>query len=272
MASQRNPAAGQTANGASRNIQVARLNFPEDKPDFEIMQMAPTRVSGEGDDINGELNRLPIIAAKINKAHADAWRSFRAGLTQAIEAGTLLIEAKEKNGHGGWLLWLKDNVDFSDRMARNYMRLAKHQDKFGANSATVADLAVREAIASISNEQQRLARLPAPVVSEVLAKTTDDDQLKGALRYAENRHRFLEAQRRELELVTATKGTQHHNAEQPDPVPFWETLSSAEQTFVNVITWRIDALVGERPGISSSRIVDLLNEAGCTSLGDRWNP
>ena len=104
MASQRNPAAGQTANGASRNIQVARLNFPEDKPDFEIMQMAPTRVSGEGDDINGELNRLPIIAAKINKAHADAWRSFRVWLTQAIEAGPLLIKANETIRPGGSLV------------------------------------------------------------------------------------------------------------------------------------------------------------------------
>ena len=32
MASQRNPAAGQTADGASVKIQVARLNTTEDKP------------------------------------------------------------------------------------------------------------------------------------------------------------------------------------------------------------------------------------------------
>ena len=40
MASQRNPAADE-ARGASEFVQVARLNTSEDKPDFEIMQMAP---------------------------------------------------------------------------------------------------------------------------------------------------------------------------------------------------------------------------------------
>ena len=32
MASKQNPAAGQTADGASRNIQVGRLNFPDTNP------------------------------------------------------------------------------------------------------------------------------------------------------------------------------------------------------------------------------------------------
>ena len=41
MASQQNPAAGQTADGASRFVQVPQLNTPEDKPDIETMQVAP---------------------------------------------------------------------------------------------------------------------------------------------------------------------------------------------------------------------------------------
>ncbi len=41
MDTKENPAAGQTADGASGFVQVARLNFPEITPDSEQMQAAP---------------------------------------------------------------------------------------------------------------------------------------------------------------------------------------------------------------------------------------
>ena len=42
-----------------------------------------------------------------------------------IEIGNLLIEAKSMLGHGEWLSWLKDKVDFTERTAQRFMAVAK---------------------------------------------------------------------------------------------------------------------------------------------------
>jgi len=62
----------------------------------------------------------------------------------AINAGERLIEAKATLRHGEWTPWLEQNFEFTDRTARNYMRLA-------ANRKRVADLpTVREALAVLA--------------------------------------------------------------------------------------------------------------------------
>lgn len=91
-------------------------------------------------------NRLPILAAEINQAHDQAIRAAQSTLKHAIAVGERLIEAKALVGHGKWLPWLIENCTFSERMAQNYMRLAKHQDEVKSKSATVADLTVRAAL------------------------------------------------------------------------------------------------------------------------------
>ena len=48
-----------------------------------------------------------------------------------MAAGDLLIEAKTQIPHGGWLPWLKANVEISDRTARVYMQSAKNRAEIG---------------------------------------------------------------------------------------------------------------------------------------------
>jgi hypothetical protein len=67
-----------------------------------------------------------------------------------MEAGSRLIEAKTLVPHGGWLPWLRDNCDISERTAQLYMKLAKNKVAIDAKSATVADLGIRGAIAEIT--------------------------------------------------------------------------------------------------------------------------
>ena len=42
-----------------------------------------------------------------------------------LEIGDRLIEAKEMLAHGEFLPWLRDNVGFSERTARNFMTAAR---------------------------------------------------------------------------------------------------------------------------------------------------
>ena len=49
--------------------------------------------------------------------------------------GQRLIEAKELLPHGEWLPWLNEKVEFSERAAQNFMRLAREW----SNPQTLAD-------------------------------------------------------------------------------------------------------------------------------------
>lgn len=63
-----------------------------------------------------------------------------------IEIGRRLNEAKEQLSHGEWLPWLQEKVDFSERSAQNFMRLAREYEK----SAEIADLGASKALALLA--------------------------------------------------------------------------------------------------------------------------
>jgi len=63
---------------------------------------------------------LPTLAGNIMRAHAEAERSLRSSVEHAIRAGELLLQAKKTCGHGSWSIWLRDNIDFSERLAQAY--------------------------------------------------------------------------------------------------------------------------------------------------------
>lgn len=59
-----------------------------------------------------------------------------------IGIGQRLIEAKSMLPHGEWLPWLTEQVEFSERTAQNFMRLAREW----SNPHAVADLGARKAL------------------------------------------------------------------------------------------------------------------------------
>lgn len=79
-------------------------------------------------------NSLADIAARINAAHASVIGNIKLALEQAIELGELLEQAQAQVPHGGWLRWLEANTVLSERVAQNYMRLAKHKATLAANT------------------------------------------------------------------------------------------------------------------------------------------
>ena len=65
------------------------------------------------------------IASDIATEHQAAQEAARSAVAHAIRCGELLIEAKGSMPHGDFGSWLAGNVEFSDRTARGYMRLAR---------------------------------------------------------------------------------------------------------------------------------------------------
>lgn len=66
----------------------------------------------------------------------------RAGGEAILTIGRGLIDAKGLLPHGEWLPWLTERVEFSERSAQNFMRLAREY----ANPQTLADLGASKAL------------------------------------------------------------------------------------------------------------------------------
>jgi len=104
-------------------------------------------------------NRLTVIAAKIVTAHNEAIEAEARAMERAITACKLLIEAKESLKHGEWLPWLVSNISFSERTARNYMRLAEEANR---QPLPISAMGVKEALRYLAE----LDRVPLPGQSQ----------------------------------------------------------------------------------------------------------
>lgn len=85
------------------------------------------------------LTRLESTPLKeIIALHGEILQAARTSLGKALRVGELLEDVKGGLEHGEWLPWVKSNLPFSERTARNYIRVYQERDRL--KSATVADL------------------------------------------------------------------------------------------------------------------------------------
>lgn len=83
-----------------------------------------------------EVSRVQEITA----LHNEIGSYLKMSLEKAIRIGELLVEQKDNMGHGGFTSWVESNLPFTDRTARNYMRLFRQRDEL--KTETVSDLGV----------------------------------------------------------------------------------------------------------------------------------
>jgi hypothetical protein len=96
-------------------------------------------------------NSLADLAAKIKQQHAGVEKYLTRSVEYAMDAGDLLIEAKQQLEHGQWLPWLAESVEISESTARRYMRLARNRGATEANRSRMTDLTVNGVLAALSN-------------------------------------------------------------------------------------------------------------------------
>jgi hypothetical protein len=77
-------------------------------------------------------------AAEIIRLHNEIINSLKMSLHNAIRIGELLSEQKASLKHGKFTPWIKGNLPFTDRTARNYMRVYRERDRL--KTETVSDL------------------------------------------------------------------------------------------------------------------------------------
>jgi hypothetical protein len=90
------------------------------------------------------------LVREINAEHGHVETYKHNTIQHAIRCGELLLEMKQRVGHGNWLAWVQEHFEASERTARNYMEIAK--------SAAVADLhddtTMRSALRALASRPQ----------------------------------------------------------------------------------------------------------------------
>ena len=141
-----------------------------------------------------QINRIDTITGQIIACKQSMGRSI-------LEIGKLLIEAKDALPHGDWGNWLRERVEFSERTAQNFMRVAR---EYASNPQLVADLgSVRKAIALLDvPEEEREAFVEETAAAQLTAR-----QLETAIRernVAIEERETAEASRYEMERSLQT--------------------------------------------------------------------
>ena len=124
-----------------------------------------------------EVCDLPSLAKKITAAHTAAQAAFQSSIENTIEAGYLLIQAKEQVEHGQWAVWLKENTFVSARTARAYMQVArawKQADE--SKRQQIAILGFGAALSELA--EPRLSRLPQQRVEPDNPEATRREQVR----------------------------------------------------------------------------------------------
>jgi hypothetical protein len=99
--------------------------------------MIDVRVVTESED-GVALSRTTEITA----LHEEIAGHLRTSLEKAIRIGQLLCEQKSSLKHGEFGEWIKVSLPFTDRTARNYMRLYECRDQL--KTETVSDLSLTQ--------------------------------------------------------------------------------------------------------------------------------
>lgn len=127
------------------------------------------------------------------------------GGSAVIEIGRRLMEAKAQLSHGEWLPWLRDKVDFSERTATNFMRLAK---AYG-NQQTIADLGASKALALLALPESERESFAAEKhrVNGVEKSVSDmsSQELKQAIRERDEARLAAEKAKAEADAAEASR-------------------------------------------------------------------
>ena len=138
-----------------------------------------------------QINRIDTITGQIIACKQSMGRSI-------LEIGKLLIEAKDALPHGDWGNWLRERVEFSERTAQNFMRVAR---EYASNPQLVADLgSVRKAIALLDvPEEEREAFVEETDAAQLTAR-----QLEEAIRAREQAEEDLAEKDRQLSVANGS--------------------------------------------------------------------
>ena len=89
---------------------------------------------------------------EIQQLHAEIGGYLKMTLDKAIRIGELLTAQKTECGHGNWIPWIENNLPFSERLVRDYVRFYDRREEL--KTARVADLSQARRFLNPPQEQE----------------------------------------------------------------------------------------------------------------------
>jgi hypothetical protein len=125
-------------------------------------------------------NKVVDTAQQINVLHESLLSQLRQSVETVVEIGKLLTEKKTELPHGAFGTWIKDNLIFTDRTARNYIKLFQNKDKVLqagsiAEAYKMLEAPKTETVSDLDNEK-------AAYLNEVLTKMLPGEVVTGVTR------------------------------------------------------------------------------------------
>lgn len=113
---------------------------------------------------------LDALAAEANRCHRECKAAARTALARAVDAGRALIVAKAQVPHGAWGVWLVRNFEGSDRIAQDYMKLARNPRRVAEMDA--AGISLRGALQELRPRTELCAGQLLPEAAQSMEATT----------------------------------------------------------------------------------------------------
>lgn len=119
--------------------------------------------------ITTKVDRIRTLASELDQLGKSA-------LEKAIEAGNLLRECKAGLPHGQFLPWLKSNFSFTDRTARNWMRIS--EASASGKLENVSDLSEAYRLSTVTRETVERSPFVLPPLGQrlILVSPNDGDE------------------------------------------------------------------------------------------------
>lgn len=140
--------------------------------------------------VSGDSRDIETITAEILQLKEDAGNAI-------LGIGQRLIEAKAMLSHGEWLPWLTERVEFSERAAQRFMKLAREW----SNPTVLSDLGATKALT--------LLALPAEEREQFMAENNVVDmtsrELERAIRERDEARQAAEAARAEAQTAEESR-------------------------------------------------------------------
>lgn len=99
---------------------------------------------------------LPVIISEIKTIEAQVYKTAIDG---AAEIGARLMEAKEQVGHGNWIAWCEENLNYTPRQAQNFIKIHEtygDENSPYANTKTSSYLSISKALALLQVPEEEV--------------------------------------------------------------------------------------------------------------------
>ena len=119
---------------------------------------------------SGAVESLDKLAEKIEASHTRCLKALHNSLEHAREAGTLLLEAKEKvkDASQPWLKWLQENCTCSTSEAQRYMRVADRYGELKQLQKDLKGLSLTRALKLLSSGPEKEGKRTPQAAPELL--------------------------------------------------------------------------------------------------------